>query len=214
MKFNLIIISSLFLLFLSCNTRQQGNISETESINKDNRDTSIISSIASDIWEQKGIEDSIKKSKLNLKDVDFYLQQTLIQLNKGNSDSALELISRAIFVNDTKPGLYYTRATIYQRKKQFSEAIHDLTKALELDPTDTSAYYKRAIVREQAGDFVGAKSDLEVVVGLIPMDGEARTDLGVAKLNLGDKSGACKDFELAKKLGDDGAELWIKQECK
>ncbi len=66
----------------------------------------------------------------------------------------------------------------------------------------------------QLGNFKAAKKDFENCVQLDTNSSQLRRFLGLSKLKLKDFDGACKDFQTAKKLGDNQADILIKESCK
>jgi tetratricopeptide (TPR) repeat protein len=142
-----------------------------------------------------------------LKKIGYFKMQT------GNSEDALKAYRKAIELDPGDAMTYNNRAYLYQTKKDYNNAIADYAKAIELDPSYIGAYVNRGVTEMEMGDFNAAKRDFEFCVKLDGKSGELRRMLGLSKMYAKDKIGACKDFESAKQLGDEQAEVLIKQNC-
>ena len=68
----------------------------------------------------------------------------IYELNNGNVEHAIELISKSIELKNDWEISYFYRAVAFHSIKKFDEAILDYTKSIELNPNMTDAYYNRA----------------------------------------------------------------------
>ena len=80
------------------------------------------------------------------KDARKYYNQGVARLEKGEHDSAISDLTKAI---EMKPGFalaHFYRGRTYFRKGEHDQAISDLNKAIEIDPRLAVAYGERAVI--------------------------------------------------------------------
>ncbi len=74
----------------------------------------------------------------------------MMYFHSGNYDDALELIQKAVAMNDTADG-EYNMGSIYLERNQPSEAIAAFEKAVKMRPNDPSIFNNMALAYEKAG---------------------------------------------------------------
>lgn len=82
-------------------------------------------------------------------------QKVTMKLSQVEGDFAV-----AIRLAPKNAYIYYNRANLFAKEKNYSRAIDDYTQAIKLDPRLAQAYYNRAVARYYAGNIKDAQSDL------------------------------------------------------
>ena len=96
----------------------------------------------------------------------FCLSQTIeFQASHGvdtrmMDTKAMADINAAIRLDASNTYLYYDRAALFVRRKQYAAAIDDYTKAISLDPNLAEAYFNRGLVRINNGQRQEGIADL------------------------------------------------------
>lgn len=149
------------------------------------------------------------------------------QLDKGNSDKALEYANKAIAEDSKNIEAYVLRALCFVSKNDFIKSIDDISKSIEIDSNYPELYYMRALIHmylmgyalensdEKLLQYVLDKKDsiaiiiddLDKAIELNPNFSDAYLLRGrtVYSNKLEDREKAFKDFETACKLGNDEA---------
>lgn len=92
-------------------------------------------------------------------------------------NTAIELYSKAIELNDKEPTFYANRAQAYLKTEAFGYAIADATKAIELNPSFIKAYYRRAVARTAILQPKEAAKDFQTCVKIEPGNKDAKLKL-------------------------------------
>jgi len=95
----------------------------------------------------------------------------IYELNNGNVEHAIELISKSIELKNDWEISYFYRAVAFHSIKKFDEAILDYTKSIKLNPKMIDAYYNRAKILLEREDISKENlqkivDDLEIAIGL------------------------------------------------
>ena len=78
------------------------------------------------------------------------IDEGIFEINQGNFEKAIDLITKSIELKNDWEISYFYRAVANQASNNLNDAILDYTKALKLNPKMTDAYYNRAkIMLEQ-----------------------------------------------------------------
>jgi len=89
-------------------------------------------------------------------------------------EQALELYTKAIESDCTKPEYFLKRCIAYQKVNKFKESINDADMAIKISQGDqkivSKAYLRKGISEFESELFAEAKNDLEVANTLIPND--------------------------------------------
>jgi TonB family protein len=91
----------------------------------------------------------------------FYQKRAGTFLAKGDFDSAVSDLTKAIELNSSDASDYSSRGLAYYNKKSFDLAIADYGKAIELKPNDSMTYVNRGFAYEKSGDTEKALADFQ-----------------------------------------------------
>ena len=78
-----------------------------------------------------------------------------LQMARAMSD-----FDTAVKLSPKNAYIYFDRANLYVRQKNYSKAIDDYTTAIALNANLAEAYYNRGLIRMQSGDRPGGVTDL------------------------------------------------------
>ena len=98
-------------------------------------------------------------------------------------------------------------ATVLRYEGNTQEAAQAVQRILDGQPSLVPAIYLRGLISFDMGRLEVARDDFLKVIQLEPRRVEAHYNLAQTYQRLGDKSQAAEALLLAKKLGDDAAEL-------
>lgn len=133
-------------------------------------------------------------------DYKYYANLGVDETNKGNFDSAIEALDKAIELKPDRDFLYFSKAVAFHNKMELEEAYENYKKALEINPKMIDAYYNLAqviLARKPAGneDLKEALNNLEKAVELDEKFADAYYYIGVIKKNIEDYEGAIKALD-------------------
>ncbi|WP_010521408.1 tetratricopeptide repeat protein [Aquimarina agarivorans] len=77
-----------------------------------------------------------EKSNPSQEDVDKYIGYAAFQIERGNLDNALDLLDRAIQLDDKATLAYANKGTLYYKKGELKTAVAFFDKALSIDATN------------------------------------------------------------------------------
>ncbi|MBR1681223.1 tetratricopeptide repeat protein [bacterium] len=77
-------------------------------------------------------------------DYKFYLNAGIDKTNQGKFDEALELLEKALGLNDKNALIHFSKAIVYHNLHQLRAAYENYSHAIELDEKMIDAYYNRA----------------------------------------------------------------------
>lgn len=123
----------------------------------------------------------------------FYQKRAGTFMAKGEFDSAITDLNKAVEMNATDASDYASRGLAYYNKKSFDLAIADYTKSIELKPNESMSYVNRGFAFEKSGDSEKALADFQKAFDL-----DAKNE--TASLNL-------------KRLKDDKAQRIAKEQA-
>lgn len=123
-----------------------------------------------------------------------YSELARLNLQKGDTATAISNLDTAINLNKKEPYPYLMRADIEARNKKWQEARQDLDYAIELMPKETSLYLNRAYIRYNDDDYFGAMSDYNYALELEPENLAARYNRGLLRYEVRDLPGSLQDF--------------------
>ena len=113
-------------------------------------------------------------------DFDFYRIRANTNVEKGDLDSAIVDLSRAIELKPKDGGTYLERALMLVTQGKFEASIPDFSKAIEFAP-NAPAFLGRAAANEKLGSSEKALIDYQKAADLDPKSEPAKT--AVARLN-------------------------------
>ena len=121
-----------------------------------------------------------------------------IRSMQGGSGAAIDLLDRAIAIDQRNPLAFYNRGYAEFALKQYDKAIADYSSAIAIDPRLGLAYNNRALSRAVAGsDLVAALADSDQALKLLPLNLEVRDTRGFIYLKLGDPALALNEYNAA-----------------
>lgn len=96
----------------------------------------------------------------------FYQKRAGSFVAKGDFDSAIADLTKAIEMNSTDPADFVNRGMAYYNKKSYDLAITDFDKALALRPNDSMTFVDRAFANEKLGNTDKALADFKKALDL------------------------------------------------
>ena len=85
---------------------------------------------------------------------------------KKSYDQAIADYTRAIELDPTKPGYFYSRDVSHHNRKQYDQALADKSRAIELTVSNPEYFYSRSITYAQMGHKPEEGGDLERAAAL------------------------------------------------
>ncbi len=125
----------------------------------------------------------------------IYTNRSMIRLNGGDVNGALDDLNKAIAINPKTAEIYNGRAIAHLQKGNWDGALADYEKALELKPTLPSALQGRGYFRYQKKDFDGALADFSKAIEVFPKYGAAYVNRGIVRGLKGEIDGALADLK-------------------
>lgn len=98
-------------------------------------------------------------------------------LDKGDFNSAIKSLSKAIELSPFEKNLYQQRGIARYRAKMFTEAIGDFDRVMVMDSRSHQAFLYRGLCREALKDFVEALKDYTSALNLNPNDPAVHNNL-------------------------------------
>jgi len=126
-----------------------------------------------------------------------YFNRSAAYAAKGDSDTALADLDKALQLDSKLAPALTARASIYQARGDFDRAIADYDRALRLNQTLVEAYAGRARIYQGKGDLDKALADFDEAVRLDPMSASLRIDRGAIYQANGDHDLAIADYDVA-----------------
>lgn len=77
-------------------------------------------------------------------DYKFYLNAGIDKTNQGKFEEALELLEKALGLNDKNALIHFSKAIVYHNLNQLRAAYENYSHAIEIDAKMIDAYYNRA----------------------------------------------------------------------
>ena len=121
-------------------------------------------------------------------------------LDKGDSDAAIKLFSKAIQLDSKYAPAYCDRGLALVIKGEFDKAVADLDTAIRLAPDGARSYFNRGFAYFQKGQYGKATADYTDAIRLHPGYAEAYRDRGYVRVLSGDLERAMPDLNMAVRL--------------
>lgn len=99
---------------------------------------------------------------------DIYLNRSLIQKEKGNIQTALQDVNRAIQLQGNDAVAFCNRGVIYEKMHNIDRALDDYNEAIALNPDYAPVYYNRGSVYASMEIFDRAIMDYSKAISLHP----------------------------------------------
>ena len=140
----------------------------------------VISILCCNVYSASVAEDSLKKG--------------LEYSKQGDSDKAIEELSKAIELTPASADAYYSRALSYYKKGKLKESISDFNKVIELTPASIDAYYNRGLAFYKMGSFDESIADYNKVLEINTNAMDALYGRGLAYFKKNDIKQALSDY--------------------
>ena len=114
---------------------------------------------------------------------------------RGQLDSSLVMLDKAIALLPERAGLYYNRGITYMGLARPADALADFDKALAIGSPDSARLYSgRGFARMQMGEPRAAVAEFDRAIAAGAFDVMTRYARGQSRLQYGDSAGAAEDF--------------------
>ena len=121
-------------------------------------------------------------------------------LEKGETEAAIKLLTRAIQLDSKYAPAYCDRGLAWAMKGELDKAVADLSTAIQLAPTGGRSYFNRGSTYFQKGEYDKAIADYTDAIRLHPDYAEAYRDRGYVRTLKGNLEQALADLDLAIRL--------------
>ncbi len=111
-------------------------------------------------------------------DFDFYRTRATSYVEKGDFNSAVADLGKALEMRPKDAGTYLERGLTLARQGKHDASLADLDKAVELDPNSSNAFYGRAVSYEKLGSTDKAFADYQKAADLDAKNEAAKTAVG------------------------------------
>ena len=98
----------------------------------------------------------VKKEMNSMANADTLYKMSQEKFNENLYDQSIDLLNKAINLNDANPEYYNSRGLSFFNKEMYYEAISDFLKVLELQPENNMTYYNIAYSKYSLDDNIGA----------------------------------------------------------
>ena len=127
------------------------------------------------------------------------------KMEKGNYQSAIKDLNKAINFNPGQSEIYLSRGVAYSQIGMRRSAIADFNKAIEINPKNSQAYYYRGDEYLQLGEKQKALEDLDKSIKIDANNPKSFLNRGVVYYLIGNQTKAIENFQQAAFLfGLDG----------
>lgn len=110
--------------------------------------------------------------------VDLLMQRAVEAVQYEDTDTAHELLDRAILLKPDYAEAYHRRAGLFLAKENYPEAFRDLNEALKLEPRHFGAWLGMAVMLENLGGAKEALSSYREALAIYPLMPQARAAAG------------------------------------
>ena len=100
------------------------------------------------------------------KDAEYWFRKGALVSTYGNNKVAVQYFQKAIALNPSFSGAYFSQGVSYGQLGQYKEAINQINRALKLEPQNGMYYYGRARVYLLSGDKTKAMEDFRKAADL------------------------------------------------
>ncbi len=135
----------------------------------------------------------------------------LEKLKQKDLDGAFEDFSKAIEKDPSFAEAYLNRGFVYGNRGELQDALADFNKAIELDSNYLEAYFNRGFIYGYFEEYKKSDADFSKVIEINPGDSEAYINRALIRSRMGDSEGETDDLKQAARLGDPGAQHWLKE---
>ncbi len=132
----------------------------------------------------------------------------VLAMGSGNPAIAVELIDRAIAVNDRNAAAHFNRATALQQLGKLDAALAGYDRAIALENDMAEAHSNRSVVLRALGRAEAALASCERAIAIRPQFAEAHFNRGIALHDLERWGPALGSYDRAIALRPDYPEAW------
>lgn len=93
-------------------------------------------------------------------------EEALTRLDAGDPETAIDLLTQAIALDDQNLDLFYNRGLIHYQEGNYEQAFEDLTDTLELNPNNPLPFFWRARTFDALGNTSDAVDDYRAFLRL------------------------------------------------
>lgn len=136
--------------------------------------------------------------------------KSIIQLNDGHADKAIETATRAIEKQEDAE-LYYARGAAYTATGQFEKAIQDLDTAMVLTSDKAEYYIARGEVENRLKRYKQAMNDFTRAIELEPESPRPYLGRGGLYLMTGERVKARQDFDRCLEIDPNFALAYLRR---
>jgi len=129
-----------------------------------------------------------------------YFENAMHKVTQNDFESAIDLFSKALQIENDKSKVYYNRGVAYLNLEKIDLAIFDFNKLIELDPNNAFNYSCRAFAKARSTNKKGALEDYEKALELDPDNPITYNNMGLVQEEIGYMEQAQKSFEQSDDL--------------
>src|SRR5687768_7864048 len=133
-------------------------------------------------YHQAGNLSEAKEYYLKILDLEknalVYNNLAIISIQQGNFNEAIELVKKAIEVNPTWVGAFFTLGNLYLDIGDLDSSIINFQEVIELEPGFIEAYLNLGNIYQKIGDSNQAKINYKKIIELQPNFSQAYNYLG------------------------------------
>ena len=119
-----------------------------------------------------------------------HYQKALSKISENQFDEAIELLTTAIYADDSDPFFFNQRAVCYLNLNKFELSLFDMNRSIELDDTYAYFYSSRGFLKARMQDAEGAIEDYEKSLELDPTNEITYNNMGLVLEQMGNFKGA------------------------
>ena len=124
-----------------------------------------------------------------------YLGRARLNLQTGDTVSAVSDIDKALSINKNNVNAYVMRADIaIHSNRDYARALGDMDEAIKLQPRYAGYFINRAFLRYNLDDYYGAMSDYDYAIQLEPLNTTAIYNRALLKAEVQDFRNAAADL--------------------
>ena len=161
-------------------------------------------------WDVAGF---IQK-RINEKEPNVYNTLAMVDIARGNLDSALTHINRAIELVPKEPYFLNNRGYVLLMQNHPEEALADINESIVLDSRNAWAYRNKGLYYYMQGEYPRAVRLLEQSMGMDSFVDRIHYYLGMAYYRNGQLNKACEQFRLSEKVGDQMVPVELRKQCR
>lgn len=158
----------------------------------------------------KAIADFRRCVQINPNIAEAYYNLGTIYIWKGQYDRAIVELTRCLEINPGITSAYHNRGVAYKRKGEYQLALKDMKRAR--NPKLHVVYTRRGNAYAKSGEHNKAIGEYNNALTIDPRYALAYYNRGITYWNLNDREKAINDFVVAAKLGNDGAQDFLKSQ--